>query len=79
MSADGENKQTLSIAIHPSKAVVVSTSTGEVERALDVLDGQSPNITQTDSSLAMAVPVGTLLLARGLDLEQLRPSSSLRC
>jgi hypothetical protein len=38
-SADGKDKQTLAIAVHPSKVIVVSTSTGEIERALDVLYG----------------------------------------
>jgi hypothetical protein len=69
-SAEGKNEPKLGIAVHSSKVLVVSTSIGEIEHALDVLDGKEANITQSDSALAMAVPLGSLILARALDLEQ---------
>jgi hypothetical protein len=63
-------QQSLCTALHHTQAIVVANSIDEARRALDVLDGEEPNITQSESSLASAVPAGTLLLARGLDVDK---------
>jgi hypothetical protein len=49
---------------HAPTELVFGRTEGEVSAALDVLDGKSPNLAGSDSSLAAEIPAGTSIVAR---------------
>jgi hypothetical protein len=59
---------TMAGAFHGSTLLVLGSTTDQVMAALDLLDGQLANLAGSDGPLAAAVPPGTALVARAVNL-----------
>ena len=70
MPTDSDRDLTACLIFYDAKTIILAVTDEEARKAADVLDGKAPNITQSDSALAVAIPNGTILLLRGLDLDK---------
>src|SRR5262249_51879260 len=62
MPTDADRDLTACLIFYDAKTIILAVTVDEARKAVDVLDGKSPNITQTDSAMAVAIPNGTILL-----------------